>query len=390
MGRPTWLRGACDQALKLWCIGLYREAAVTLEDAARDIGEGGEGVREGLVLAAMVWVFAGVHENAVRCLLEGGEIGMRGASVELEYIRRRSALEAMLALKPRANELEARMRELEAFSKAHQNAYRAGVRYLRAELMAACGDWSACLEERRGIWTSRGQGAVCSPRQAFGLLESALRTGKEEEIARWREKLDGCERWTPGKCCEPWVLCGRVLVGLYRGEAVEAMRHASELAESVAVASWPRMVELARELRTRASLLDRGLGDPEGRTHPARVALGGLRRGRRGTALRFGKWVLLVDYQLACVRYVARMYPVDDLYYRVRQGEVRKVGGISAMHLGKRVARARLVVARARAVAVGVDRGLGCRWREEEVGRREERLEEIVERTRDGVRARRG
>jgi hypothetical protein len=140
-------------------------------------------------------------------------------------------------------------------------------------------------------------------------------------------------------------------------------------------------VEVANEVRgltMRVNLLDQNNGDPAAPHHPSRQELKRRLAPAFSVANRYGAHLLLLDYRLACLRFVAGVSPVDDLYYNQDQEIPVSVPAVDAAEFASRLRKARKTAQWTLRYAQKLDTMLECDWREKELLTRIERIEQIA------------
>jgi hypothetical protein len=132
-------------------------------------------------------------------------------------------------------------------------------------------------------------------------------------------------------------------------------------------------------VRVRTILLQTDFGDPVNVANAARFRLRQAFVGEPDLQTRFDRVLLIADYRLACVRYLLGLPPVDDKWYQQPQKPPELLPShFTEAEFKKRVQLTDRSIRSAMKQAVHLDTCFQCTWRQEEVQKRSERLNEVV------------
>ncbi|BCM94158.1 hypothetical protein IAD21_06061 [Abditibacteriota bacterium] len=138
----------------------------------------------------------------------------------------------------------------------------------------------------------------------------------------------------------------------------------------------PSTIEQVRELTVRILLLDETSGNPTVKNHPSRIELRDRRRIRGNIHQYYERRLLLLDYRLACLRFVVGIPPVDDYYYAKPQ----QSANLAIVNLEKFsfcLRKSRIAAHNAMKKAKYIDDLFQCNYRQREVQARIDRIDEI-------------
>jgi len=132
-------------------------------------------------------------------------------------------------------------------------------------------------------------------------------------------------------------------------------------------------------MMARMALLRTDLGDPWRVSHPARRVLSTRIRGTYEVCDRYERHLLLVDYQLASLRFAFGLHPQEDYYARGTRAPVRLegAGSLDLSEIVKRFRAAEQAIHTARRYAQYLDACFESSWRREELRERSRRLNAI-------------
>jgi hypothetical protein len=159
------------------------------------------------------------------------------------------------------------------------------------------------------------------------------------------------------------------------GQLIPLLR---SLQEQASILQLRAASDAVRELTTYIHLLDTNAGNPADSHHPARQELRRRPANLEDVDSRFDAHLLLLDYRLACLRYAAGIAPVDDLYYTRPQQTPAAVVPSDPVQFAMALRKVRAAIRWAMQHAERLDGMLECDWRQREVAKRVERVEEIA------------
>jgi hypothetical protein len=368
-----------DEAINLYKKNRSHDAAVTFEQAkqiAKEYSLSREAAEAG-VWAAISWHEACCPIKALNLLIEI----LSGSDVDLDVMdswraRKRRFL-ITLCYSPELEKLEKLLENLKLFQQEHPQLPIADVYQNEALLRMVQGRWKDALTKYELAWSTYDDEGYVKHSKAFNAGLCNLYLDKHESTQRWCQLLKKTDTEFPASQCSHYILDAEM--SLYLKKWAEAENYATQAENKADLIQESEVSYRARFLKIRTLLLQNSLRDPAQTSDPARYRLRQKHVGKPDLHATYKRALLLADYRLACVRYVVRIQPVDDLWYRQPQQIPTKLpANFKKSDFQKRVQLVDRCIRYAMRQAKHLDDCFQCTWRQEEVQQRLERLYELV------------
>ena len=379
MSLSEQLQDLDDQASSAYQSGRYQEAAIyhlKAAQVARAQGAEVTAFSHG-VLGAISWKLAGRPIRGMTVFVELLACIPPTVSLVDVGMARKQVFRIICDYRPKMEYLRQRLQELRADVGAGHLS-RVDVDYLEGCLWDARGHWSDALPffERAIAGHGRSYGFM-----KFQIIAHAvrccLRLGNREDAGRWCDLLETTESYFTESGIA-WLEASARLA-LYDQDVERLTEVVPSLTESVVGLQRPTWDRRAEVMMARAALLRTDLGDPWMVSHPARRVLTTRIRGTYEVCDRYERHLLLVDYQLASLRFACSLHPQED-YYTRGNGAPVKLEGTGSLDLSEIVKRFRTTeqaMHTARRYAQYLDGCFESTWRLEEIRERSRRLNAV-------------
>jgi hypothetical protein len=313
---------------------------------------------------------------ALALLISARQEEPEGAPDYEAVLVRKKLFEITLESRPVFEQLAERIDDLRRFAANHE--FPAGeLSYLNGLLQFARGDWTAALASSEDAYRDYADlGSIRSGKALMAAL-CCLRLGLFPACQDWIASMAGYDQeWAENAIWQAELSIRLALAS--NGQISDITRSLRVLMDR---STGSQDVEVANEVRgltMRVNLLDQNNGDPAAPHHPSRQELKRRLAPAFSVANRYGAHLLLLDYRLACLRFVAGVSPVDDLYYNQDQEIPVSVPAVDAAEFASRLRKARKTAQWTLRYAQKLDTMLECDWREKELLTRIERIEQIA------------
>lgn len=373
------LRDLEDQASSAYQNGRYQEAAIYhLEAAQVARTQGAENIAFSHgVLGAISWKLAGRHIRGMTVLVELLASVPSTASLSDVGMARKQVFRILCDYRPKMEYLCQRLQELRTDVGAGHLS-RVDVDYLEGCLWDARGHWADALPFFERAIAGRGNSYGFMKFQIIAhAVRCCLRLGHREDASRWCDVLETTESYFTESGIAWHEACARL--ALYDQDDERLTEVVQDLTESVLGLQRPTWDRRAEVMMARTALLRTDLGDPWMVSHPARRVLTTRIRGTYEVCDRYERHLLLVDYQLASLRFALSLHPQEDFYARGNRAPVRLEGASSFgfAEIAKRFRAAEQAIHTARRYAHYLDGCFGSSWRLEELRERSSRLNAV-------------
>jgi len=379
MSRGKELRDLKDQASSAYQNGRYQEAAIYhLEAAQVARAQGAEDIAfsQG-VTGAISWKLAGRPIQGLTVLVDLLASIPPTASLLDVGVARKQVFRIICDYRPKMEYLRQRLQELRADVSAGHFS-RVDVDYLEGCLWDTRGHWADALSFFERAIVNRGSNYGFMKFQIIAhAIRCCLRLGHREDAVRWCDILETTESYFTESGIAWHEACARL--ALYDQDDERLAEVVQSLTESVVGLQRPTWDRRAEVMMARAALLRTDLGDPWMVSHPARRVLTTRIRGAYEVCDRYERHLLLVDYQLASLRFAFGLYPQEDYYARGTRAPVRLEGAspLGFAEIVKRFQAAEQAIHTARRYAHYLDGCFGSSWRREELRERSCRLNAV-------------
>jgi tetratricopeptide (TPR) repeat protein len=372
----TSFESACDA----YRAADYRYASMLFRQAAE---QAREHLDETLWYSAMVWYAESLYQlddlrGAFDAILTARTMEPPCSEFE-NWLCRKLQFKIRLAWEPLITELQVTLAVLATFQ-ADGSVPAHDLHVCRGELAFARGDYRAALVdfERADIALDKEKGsAKCG--FAYFAARCCILSGQFEAANDWLAAIDDKREREKGfgRTISYLQACGNAeLARAMRASQPELMQRLRELDD---VCDGGEDSSLRNRLfveRMWIGLLDRIMGDPGREVHPSRKACRDLIMRSLDRHVLFEQALLLLDYRLACVRFVAGLDLVD--YGIGRVPAMATVPNEERAEGFRRVRRAVAALRRAQERAEILDGMLDCSWRGEAVAIRRRGVEEVI------------
>lgn len=361
--------------------GFYREAADRYEQACRmaQARACSDLAFASVTAAAGSWHLAGQPLRGLSLVLEA--LANVPASVPPRdiWMARLRSLELMRCFQPDLALLESSLSHLQALAREHKMNVTADLLRLEALLCRARGQHAEALARFERAWNYVGTFSLHPYLIAYGAIFSALALGEYPAVQSWsaelrqlgHQSLEAQAAWLEGQA--------RVMLSENQtGLALSMVHELESLVGRTQQSIWQRRTIM---LGARAELLHSKDEDPAAQSHPVWPYLSQSVDGTPEVFDAYDHALLLVDVRLASIRFVLRVPPIDDLYYR-QPHHVARAGGAGtrpAEELEGRLDVFRLAVESAKLIAEKLDSAFHCGWREAEVKERIRRANQLAD-----------
>jgi|GEM_PF-1534795 len=379
MSRGKELRDLEDLASSAYQNGRYQEAAIyhlKAAQVARVQGAEDTAFSQG-VTGAISWKLAGRPIRGLTVLVELLASIPPTASLLDVGMARKQVFRIICDYRPKMEYLPQRLQELRTDVDAGHLS-RVDVDYLEGCLWDARGHWADALPFFERAIVSRGDGYGFMKFQIIAhAFRCCLRLRRREDAACWCDLLERTESYFTESGIAWHEACARL--ALYDQDDERLTEVVQDLTESVLGLQRPTWDRRAEVMMARTALLRTDLGDPWMVSHPARRVLSTRIRGTYEVCDRYERHLLLVDYQLASLRFALGLCPQEDYYARGDRAPVRLAGAspLGFAEIAKRFQAAKRAIHTARRYAQHLDGCFGSSWRLEELRERSRRLNAV-------------
>ncbi|MFH1345643.1 MAG: hypothetical protein ABIL01_31225 [Pseudomonadota bacterium] len=246
------------------------------------------------------------------------------------------------------------------FMHAHLSAARGAW----AESLAYCESGIAVYDDDRGGFKRIGF--------AYLALECCILLRRIAAAEDWIKAIRSEVEWNEGwnRSIEIYQAAGRLKLARARREPVAEIRRLfrefDDLCRTVGDA------EMKHELyceRVRTGLLDPDEGDPSRLVHPSRNACRNFSPKKTTCHSRFDHSLLVLDYRIACLRFIVGIHPIDDEFYEGTP-PLEIFGLFDKSRFDQQLNKVRSALRCAQVRAVKLDLMLECDWRTNEIQKR--------------------
>ena len=376
MSRGQELRELDSQASSAYQHGYYQEAAVCHLKASHVArAQGAEAVAfSHAVTGAISWKLAGRPLRGLTVLVELlGSVPPTASLLDVGMARKQ-VFRIICDYRPKMKYLCQRLQELRTdVGVGHLS--RVDVDYLEGCLWDARGHWAEALPFFERAIAGRGRSYGFMKFQIIAhAVRCCLRLGHREDAVRWCDLLETTESYFSESGIAWHEACARL--ALYDQDVERLTEVVPSLTESVMGLQRPTWDRRAEAMKARTALLRTDLGDPWMASHPARRVLTTRIRGSYEVGDRYERHLLLVDYQLASLRFAFCLAPQED-YYAWGNRTAGRLEGTSPFgfaEITKRFQAVKHAIHTARRYAQYLDGCFGSSWRLEELRERSRRL----------------
>ena len=379
MSHSEKLRELEDQASSAYQKGRYQEAAICHLEAAQVARTQGAAVMAFShgITGAISWKLAGRPIRGLTVLVELLASIPPTASHSDVRMARKQVFRIICDYRPKMEYLRQRLKELRTDVGAGHLS-QVDVDYLEGCLWDARGYWADALPffERASVNRGSSYGFMKFQIMAHA-VRCCLRLGHREDAARWCDILETTETYFTESEVAWHEACARL--ALYDQNAERLAQVVQNLTESVVGLQRPTWDRRAEVMLARSALLRTDLGDPWMDHHPARRVLTTRFRGSYEVCDRHERHLLLVDYQLASLRFALGLRPQEDYYARGERAPIRWEGAspFGFSEIAKRFQAAEHAIHTARRYAHYLDGCFGSSWRRVELRERARRLNAV-------------
>ncbi len=370
-----------EEAYSLYRANRHTEAALLFRQAAADALEIGNRVSW---YTNMVWMIVskvneGDFTTALNYLLEARSHEPEDAPSNEVWRSRKKQYEILAKINPKRLQLEVILEDLHTYSRSHSIPI-SDLHQIKADLLKRVGDWSKALAEYEVSWQTYEDGGYFKSMIAFDASLMAMNLGCFNVSRDWIEELKTIDHKDEKDSAQVkvWETQLPVLLGLAEGYSFPDLSLLLRNYKEAAYGGHAREVsDELRELTVRVHLINHK-ADPADRFNPAYVALCRRLLSRNNVHKYFEGRLLFLDYRLATLRFITGIPPVDDLYYCYPQSQAQSATPERFELIRNRLLRVRQAVRWALVYARYVDQMLECDWRQQEVQKRVERINEIA------------
>lgn len=354
------------------------DAAVAFEQArqvAKEYGLAQEAAEAG-VWAAISWHEVSRPVKTLSLLME-----ILSADTDLDVMDRWRARKRFflisLLYSPELEKLQRQCEKLQQFQQEYPQLPISDVHQDIGYLLAFQGKWQDALSEYELAWSKRTDDGYTNKEKAHRAGFYNLLLDKIEATQRWCQLLGQTETEWPSSRCVWHVLNSEI--ALYQEDWQKAEEYATQAENKADFIQDAESSYDACFLRVRTVLLQANLGDPTQTNNLARYRLRQPYVGKPDLHTKYARALLVADYRLACVRYILRIPPVDDRWYRQPQQPPTHIPpNFKKSDFQKRVQLTERSIRYAMRQAKHLDTCFQCTWRQEEAQKRFERLNELV------------
>jgi hypothetical protein len=280
---------------------------------------------------------------------------------------------------PELGKLHRQFEKLQKFQQEYPQLPISDVHEVNGGLLDAQGKREIALTEYELAWSkyNDNDGGYVKFGKAFLAGIDNLWIGKVDAAQRWCHLLGQTEIDWPSSRCQWYLL--NTEIALYRRDWREAEKAATQSEKKADLIQGCEITAGSHFLRVRTILLQPELGDPIKTTNPARFRLRQAFVGKPDLEIRCDRVLLIADYRLACIRYLLRMPPVDDRWYQQPQEHPEILpSNFTESEFKRRVQLTERSICSAMRQATYLDNCFQCTWRQEQVQKRSERLNDLV------------
>lgn len=330
------------------------------------------------LIAAICWKLAGFPLRGLTLLCHLVADPRAAEKSNILRMARQQMFRIVCDFRPQLDLLQQQLQSLRQEAQG-RSSWQTDRLYLEGYLAEAQGRWTEALS-----WVERAIGQKHNGHKfmMFQIVALALRL-----CLRLRHRKDA-ENWCQVLAeTEPSFSESRVAYEEARARLVlfdQDFNHLSCVIEQLILnvkdlqrPTWHRKTAI---VVARAALLDVKHGDPWTPTHPARQVLTHRNPEIYEVADRYERHLLLVDYQLAAIRYLLGIPPIDDWYVPISPyGCLAKEYDVSKRaDFFRRAEAAQRAMRTAFRYAARVDRAFQSTWRTQEIQERTHRLERLL------------
>jgi hypothetical protein len=371
-----------DDAHAAYRAGQLRIAAITFREAALRARQLKDEARwfSSTMWAARAEFGLGRQRIAQGLLLEAApQLGVSKDYDRWQYAKLRLGI--LMRWRPRKRDLESLIAELERTQRSWARAPRQDVAECHSRLAAMRGDWSATLRYGEQAFQTYDHSRGGTVRYSAPILcaHASIRLQDFEAAEAWIAAMHVADDSQSGweKQIRASQASGALALARARGAAMADLRQLlRRLQDDFHGIEDQWTGNSLRHDQLYVWLADAAHGDPAKRWHPARAACRLERRGGLDVHREYKQRMGLLDYRLACLRFVVGLPAVDEQHVAPPSGPLCIVlGG----EYRRRAQRCWAALTRAARHAARLDGMLECSWRTEEVARRERWLLAIGE-----------
>ncbi|HYN25500.1 MAG TPA: hypothetical protein VES69_10705, partial [Pyrinomonadaceae bacterium] len=274
------------------------------------------------------------------------------------------------------------LNELEGLTTKDSALPQGDIPSMRGQLLYQQGRFDEALAQVELAWARYNDTGYFKSGFADEAIRYNLKLGQIQSAKHWSELLITQERESQSvmekRECRLLKRHAQFLFALWDQRYAEADIQVKELEQELegtqAIGWW----SICREFRIRSLLLQSRYGDPLLQSHPARALL--TRRSEENKTVHYfyERFRLLIDYRLAALRFALGIEPADDYWYTRKQVLSIKSKITGHSNFQDRIFRVRHSCEKALRQALYLDHCFQCDWRQNEIQRRIERLDEIV------------
>lgn len=358
--------------------GHYREAALGFEQA-RIVAKNWDMKKEDFASgfwAAHSWQWAGEILRALGGYMELLKtIPIEAETLDVWRIRKCS-YEIRRLFFPELSVLERQVAELEKIMQEYPSLPPADASLLRADLSKAQGQWATQLAYLERGWQEYNGEGYYKYIYAYNALYANLALHRLFAAQRWCSLLEQTNADSP--VSRAAHIAAQIDVAFYQQYyeiAHDLLIPLERVTEDLQHAGAARTLI---KLQIRCFLLQSTLGDPQKPLHPARRRFAEWIMGKPTVFDIYNRFLLRVDYRLACVRWGLSIEAVDDKYYTQAQNLDTAQLRCSFDEIQQRIQQAQRALACAMRYATELDRRFECSWRQQEIQERTLRLNNLI------------
>lgn len=370
-----------EEAEDLLINSRYYEAALTYEQTrqlAKDLGMDQEAAGLSL-MTAICWSGVGRPLKAIGIYMELIAFPKEIIPDEVRLAAHLGYISISMDYLPSTRKLE---KSLEAIDQLYEGFSDLGnIDYLlsiKGGFYANRGLFRDALRELEAAWKYQDTNKEdCKWEFVEIIHECNLRLGNERACQRWISLVWNSSSNRPYVHFLRYIICCDF--ALYQGRWEDAERYAVFGEERVvSIQDYSMQLDMLYR-RVTSLLLREQLGDPRNIHHPARFRLRQRQFGKLAVQEKYNRKILLINYRLACVRYILGTPPVDDMYYQEAQKIPKQLHeGFKLDNFLSRVESTQRAIRSATIIAQYLDDAFQCDWRQKEVQDRQDRLDELV------------
>ena len=370
-----------EEAIKLYIQGRSHDAAVLFE-RTQQIAKKYKMLQENFkskVWAAITWHESYYITNAYNLLLDIVNYGDRHLdSIDRWKVKRRQFY-LSIDFDPQLNKLLEHLENLRQFKEDYSDIPVADFYQDQGHFLRIKGNWRDSLKQYELSWSEYISQENYKWDKAYYAAFCNLKLGDLKNAQYWCDILENTEINLPISRWAFWTLKANIF--LYGGKWQKAENSIIEAENKSQIIQIHYYQNQSLLLRVRTLLLQLEYGDILNRKHPARFRFKNFQEKsseKLDLHTKYDRILLIVDYYLACLRYILRIPPVDDYWYQYpHQVPTIFPSNVDLSEFQKRAKLTQRAINKAMKQGKYLDDYLGCNWRQQEVQERQRRLEEL-------------